>query len=865
MMTNNKGLDTLFSQLQSDVAILADTTFSKYADMLLDRRTRVHRILGNIKTHTREFDWKCVSLYGVSLFGVPIEEDEIKHRKSVIAGCVTENSFIYLLLLILRAEGVINYGETKMCGRNGDPIATLRAIISASDIAYSDTLFALLECGIKSSEPAFIVSNDETPGEKLDKAIMLLSLLNAEDIYQFANDSPVGKINNMLVQSRYGLLTGNDAMLMAFFRNSHSKELCSDCRFKGRFCNAFDVVSELSHLGENCKDERIAMSHGLYCNIVSRCAMAGESCSSWLFDIIDTNKLSEIPAKQWIFEEIDENIEKFITETDGDFLFVLSSNDMKEFTSGNKYKEFRRHIVDSGALYGISHSLNSVFHDTFEADLVEIKKDGKRYKTRYFNGVCDSYDKDHATLLEAILGFDEEQWTPDNRVYRFVTADEISSQGYILNMELYNSSNWHSLEHPTKLTAFMKPIKGQKITSFELALRAEIDSLPEHGLDNYDEYLQCEWGHPGYAGLKYDATSLFIAKDSWPMRASFFRRKLNSTETMTGEEEPGIFIGSWLADKGIMAFDIDTSIANPWYVAWQLQSESSQFSLRSQNGRISVEQYLNFYIDLPSLDEQKKRVEEAILKEIDKKKRQIGAVDKLFDISHTIGLPANRIQMLLGNLKDMNEGNPEAFSQLKKIGDNFDYILRVISTASKDFKQLDADIRPTMMLPLIEKFRSSFSSLPFGFDPQIDRSKIDNHIKVDVDENLMFVLLDNILRNAHRHGFDKKTSSSNKVLFDFEMVSCQSRNWLRMGICNNGKKIEDDFSVYDYISEGKKGTTSGNTGQGGYDIYQIVRKFDGKLALRSTDEWNFIVDILLPVKEVEQGITVKEYTYGPLV
>lgn len=858
-MMTKKELNTLYSQLKSNVAMLTDTAFSKHAnDGVLDRRARTQRILGNIKSHTTELDWTLLSIFGLS-----IEEKEIEYRKSIVARCVTENEYIYLLLLILRAEGAINYGETQMCGRNGDPIAHLRSIISAAKISYSDTLSALLECSIKSQRPSFIESDDETPGEKLDRAIMLLSLLNADDIYQFANDNPTGLINPLRIE--------NKAMLISFFGNIHIKELYSDCKFKDGLADLHlpNEALELDNLIKNGTDEKMAVSHGLYCSIVSRCAIAGVSCSSWLFDINDTNRLAEISAKQWIFEGVDNDIEKFICETNGDFLLALSSNDMKEFTHGKKYEGFRRHIVDNGTLFGLIYRISSLFdnsaYDENDAGLIMIKKDGKRYKPRFFNSSCKSFDEQHATLSEAILGFNEEQWAPDNRVYRFVSADEIVSNGYRLDMDLYNPSNWHSLEHPTRLSEFMKPVMGNDVRYSHVGLlRAEIDSLPENGIDNYDEYTQCESKDPGHAGLRYDATSLFLAKNSWPMMASFFRRAEVSTKS-GAKEEPGLFIGNRLANRGILAFDIDTAIANPWYVAWQLQSASSQFSLRSQNGRISGEQFLNFYIDLPSLDEQKKKVEDVIKKEIDKKKRQIGAVDKLFDINHTIGLPANRIQMLLGNLKDMNEGNPETYSQLKKIGDNFDYILRVISTASKDFSLLEADIRPTMILPLIEKFRSSFSSLPFGFDPQIDRSKIDSHVKVDIDENLMFVLFDNILRNAHRHGFDKKTSSSNKVLFDFEMVSCQSRNWLRMGICNNGKKIEDDFSVYDYISEGKKGTMSGNTGQGGYDIYQIVRKFDGKLILRSTDEWNFIVDILLPVKEVERGITVKEYTYGPLV
>ena len=86
-----------------------------------------------------------------------------------------------------------------------------------------------------------------------------------------------------------------------------------------------------------------------------------------------------------------------------------------------------------------------------------------------------------------------------------------------------------------------------------------------------------------------------------------------------------------------------------------------------------------------------------------------------------------------------------------------------------------------------------------------------------------------------------------------------------MSFCNNGNKLEPDFSIYDFISRGKKGKTTGNTGQGGYDIYQIVRKFDGRLGLRSSDAWNFILDVLIPVPDLDEHTIVSEYTYGALV
>ena len=130
---------------------------------------------------------------------------------------------------------------------------------------------------------------------------------------------------------------------------------------------------------------------------------------------------------------------------------------------------------------------------------------------------------------------------------------------------------------------------------------------------------------------------------------------------------------------------------------------------------------------------------------------------------------------------------------------------------------------------------------------------------------LLSVLCDNILRNAHRHGFNKVVSKDHKVLIKLSLAKHEGRDYYVMSFCNNGNKLEPDFSIYDFISRGKKGKTTGNTGQGGYDIYQIVRKFDGRLGLRSSDEWNFILDVLIPVSDLDEHTIVSDYSYGALV
>ena len=160
---------------------------------------------------------------------------------------------------------------------------------------------------------------------------------------------------------------------------------------------------------------------------------------------------------------------------------------------------------------------------------------------------------------------------------------------------------------------------------------------------------------------------------------------------------------------------------------------------------------------------------------------------------------------------------------------------------------------------------ASSASLPFGLVPRLDSSRVDGGITAKVNDTLFAVVFDNIMRNAYRHGFNKTVAAEHQVLVSLDIMKHEGKDHLLMSVCNNGNKLEESFSVYDFVTRGRKGRTTGNTGQGGYDIYQIVKKFDGYLGLRSSSDWNFIIDILIPVSGTDPEKQYEEYGYGTLI
>lgn len=865
-----------FNILKKDVTTLPDTTSWRRIERIDGRyvltpkstpstnEDRVKRILGAVTPRYTASVLRSLYINTNDRTGympedyLKAEEDYIEEEKL----CITYDRTLQLILLLLRRDGVINFGETPLC-RDEDPVLFLRRIISESSLTYSDTLLMMLDLCASAGKPLFIEKVDETPSEKLDKAIMLLSLLSPEEIRDFGlqddfiglfSNSNLSKLGERDLQFIYPFVHLNLGVTYSLFSD---EKINTPGAEKAR--KLIEVLHDKYGMFEDGQ-EHIAVDSYMYSDILSLCALSGISCSPWLFNSSDKETLKRDDIKTWVFDRFEDTIrEKILKDEDGYYLITLSNAaEYKELTRGFHSADFRKAIVDGGRLTDVI----SLYLDVFNVDLdfFEIKGKGQKGMTRFFNFCNDDGLCEYGGFWHLLSGFDWNTWTEENKVYRFASAEEIADNDYNLSMDLYNSPEWHDCQNPVRLSDILIPVEGINAPAPSAGVSdaySYVNRLQEHALDNYNEFLKSGYLYRDYNDTAYEVSGLFLAMDRWPLSTSYFQREKN-------DFAKGIVIAGHLMQKGVMAFKVDTEIANPWYVADAIEKTIGQFNLRSIDGKISGRNFLKLFIDLPSLAEQRRRIEDKLKQQKDKIMKQLGAAEVLFDLNHTISLPVNRMQMLLGNLSDMNEGKPEIFSQLKKIRDNFDYVLRVIKTFSTDYKK-DFDIKPTELMPVIEDFRSKFSSLPFGFDPEIDRSRIDQRIKVKINDDLFRIVLDNIMRNAHRHGFNKSVSPENRVLISFDVTSVEGKNWLLMSVGNNGKAMEGDFTIADYIMQGRKGRTTGNTGQGGYDIYQIVRKFDGRLGIRSSDDWNFIVDILLPLEEVDEETNIKEYRYGPLV
>lgn len=890
-------LDSLYETLRNDVSSLVDTTASLArvqkdengklyvapSGPVLSNEQRVKRILGAIcPPATDSGAFYSVLFYNHKTRSLPEDfqaiRDELDRQDR---SCVTQNVDIRLVLLLLREEGVLEYGKTPLCG-NADPTEFLKGMIKTSEIAYKDTMLAIIDDQRVSDKPIFI-DNDplESPGEKLDRAVLLLSLLSREEIYEYGLEL-VSIIEEQGIFSRM-FSTPFDKIAPLFYLGSPKyKELFNNSKFKDGWASPEGKARSLADtLSAYTKAETdiVALDDIYYRTVLRQCLRAGVSVSGWLYRWDVAMKDSSINCHAWLLEHYNKEIIDMIVSNKGYYLIALDESSRDPLLHGKEYLPFRKHIVDNGYL-GEVFQMYVADDEEFKpiyCSYIEIYPEGvsRDRMVRFFNSDAE-YDEDGwpkgPSLNDILFGIAPNE---NNDYYRLISLDKIVQEDYSLDMDLYNATEYRKCGNPVKLREILTLLKGEskrveplKNTSiYDLKIHDDeygyLVGLKSDSLENYKESLEPvtpDWMQDGDVIL--DTSSALVLKSSWPMQPTW----VNVVSNWADEDHRKIVLAGDLSRDEIKAFSVDTKKANPWYVAYQISQRTRQFRLRSdENGRISDEQLLRMYIDLPSLEEQNAFVEKVIGDEIERKKKQVGAVDTLYNLSHTIGGPANKIQALLGNLIEMCRGDVEKTTMLKQVGDNFDYINRVIESTSQDYENLKVSLKEKRIIPLVERCVSSFSNLTFGIVPRLEVSDAGEGLTAKVNDTLFAVMVDNIMRNAYRHGFNKKISKDNKVLVTLDVVSRAEKNYLQMSICNNGNPLEDGFSIYDFVSRGKKGRATGNTGQGGYDIYQIVKKFDGFLGLRSTPDWNFIIDVLIPVSGTDPDKQYEKYKYGTLL
>jgi type I restriction enzyme M protein len=328
----------------------------------------------------------------------------------------------------------------------------------------------------------------------------------------------------------------------------------------------------------------------------------------------------------------------------------------------------------------------------------------------------------------------------------------------------------------------------------------------------------------------------------------------------------------------ILAFRVNEDKVDSAYLINELHADYVEEQLVSYRlgGSIPMlkrEDLLNVVVKVPSLDDQKHSIEiqrakvqgiselSERIKRLQKERNDlahgiaVNQFNEFASLKHTLGRPRQNILDWTDNLLHFLESNKSEFDSLnnafskfyekdiqavlKEIKHDVNFMTEVLEKGENGFVVEEYE---KTLIPLAElnKMINGISVTGFKFKPKKNLLKGEQLKEKGIYGNkiLFRILIDNLLTNADKYGFDKK-ENANEVIIELEELD----DFVSMEVRNNGKSFPKNFDREKFITKYSTADVKVGTGLGGYDIHRIATEFNNP-------EWELSLDNdpIYPVK-----------------
>ncbi len=451
--------------------------------------------------------------------------------------------------------------------------------------------------------------------------------------------------------------------------------------------------------------------------------------------------------------------------------------------------------------------------------------------------------------------------TLDENVIRIIDNQQIRDCNYNLSVARY----------------FQKKIDGVKLGDILELVSGQIKSLPKSGklirprdlkedkIDFKIDASNIEVTDLGRTGVQLLAEScLLLAIRSKTLRPTYFEV---TDETVFKTQD-------------ILAFKINESLVETAYLVNELQADYVQEQLDGCRTGISAmpfirkEDLMEVIVKLPSLKEQRERVQSVFNDKINDLKAELNALtqgssihqfNEFASLKHTLGRPRQNILDWSDNLLDFLNKNRE---NIVKLNESFlQYydvdIISVLHEIKRDVNFITDVLEKGENGLVLSEYEQHFISL-FEINSIIEE-KLDNGFNfkikklllegenlkekgINANKTLLKILLDNIYTNANKYAFDND-SVGNEVVVELKEIE----ELLTLEIKNNGKPFPENFDKEKFIAKYSTADTARGSGLGGYDINRIAVEFnnpDWKLSLNEDPFYSVKFQFQFPIKHI---------------
>jgi len=453
----------------------------------------------------------------------------------------------------------------------------------------------------------------------------------------------------------------------------------------------------------------------------------------------------------------------------------------------------------------------------------------------------------------------------DSDITKVALIHEIKDNDFNLNPNVYFKKEITATKgyEVRELRSFLAVIRRSTNHNELLGKYIQISDLANDVFDYERTYADINDSTLKKHAVQLNKSALLISKVSLNLKPTHF---IKSTD-------PPIYLS-----LNIEAFDIkDKSVIMPYlihelyedYFQEQLNSYASGSAIAS----VSTKNFLSCKIRIPSLKKQEEIVDESRKQLILKKEKELKQLREKFEqqtyeefasLKHAMGKPIPGINTALEyiyNYLKNNQGEKinlsDVVSQRRQstLQDKFDVafngiklIQTLLEKGEKGLVVEDYELTGIKLGQLIREFCNSYSSDKFTIK-YFDENKDYEQLEVLANKELVTVLLNDVLSNAHIHAF-KTADINNRV----DVLLSAENNYLEIWMANNGVHFPENFNKDKFIQKYQKAGETSGAGIGGYDINRVVNYFGGffDILAQPIPEYNTVYLFKLPILDIKE-------------
>lgn len=352
----------------------------------------------------------------------------------------------------------------------------------------------------------------------------------------------------------------------------------------------------------------------------------------------------------------------------------------------------------------------------------------------------------------------------------------------------------------------------------------------------------------------------------------------------------------------IAAMALDRDQVDPIYIAYELQKDyvseqMSAYSTGTAQRFVRVGDLLKLKIKLPSLAVQKAKAQQireladkfdalSLMRDKLLAGQEIESKNEFASLKHSLGTPRQNILSHAKVLSSFFNSDANDVSSIKdrfldffgysldtafqEIADSIDFISMLLENGEKGLVLQDCQ-KSLLAITDLEELFKSFSAGAYSFEwfvtglsdmelleehdlgnasetsgshPELEITMEASRIAIEANTDLFKVLINNLLDNAEKHGYEE--GEAMRVAAVFEILDDQ----LMISVANNGRRFPKGQTKQSFIRKYSTSNTSTGQGLGGYDIDRIVRYFGGSwdLDLNPTDGNSVAFTFQFPLK-----------------